>query len=61
VDATDPKNPRVEIQAGTPLPKAISLATIKATPLFADSPLVRQARLSVVPLTDAQSEWLLGQ
>ena len=61
VDTTDPKNPRVEIQAGKPLPKVISLATIKATPLFADSPLVRQARLSVVPLTDAQSQWLLGQ
>src|SRR6185503_18165418 len=43
VDSTDPKNPRVEIQAGKLLPKAISLATIKATPLFADSPLVRQA------------------
>lgn len=36
------------------LPKAVSLATLKAMPLFADSPLVRQGRLSVVPLTAAQ-------
>jgi predicted RNA-binding protein with PUA-like domain len=36
------------------LPKAVSLATLKAMPLFADSPLVRQGRLSVVPVTAAQ-------
>lgn len=54
VDASDPKNPQVEIQAGKPLAKAVSLAAIKASRLFADSPLVRQGRLSVVPLTPAQ-------
>ena len=58
VDAGDPRNPRVEIQAGAPLPKPVSLAEIKANPLFADSPLVRQARLSVVPLTAAQYQAL---
>ena len=36
------------------LPKAVTLGTLKAMPLFADSPLVRQGRLSVVPLTAAQ-------
>lgn len=58
VDASDEKNPRVKIKAGKPLSKAISLAEIKANKLFADSPLVRQGRLSVVPLTDAQHKAL---
>jgi predicted RNA-binding protein with PUA-like domain len=60
VDTADPRNPRVEIQAGKPLPKAVSLAAIKANKLFADSPLIRQARLSVVPLTDEQLQWLMN-
>ena len=59
-DASDPKNPRVKIKAGKPLPKPITLAEIKAHKLFADSPLARQGRLSVVPLTDKQYEFLLG-
>jgi predicted RNA-binding protein with PUA-like domain len=61
VNDSDPKNPQVEIQAGKPLPKPVSLAEIKANKLFADSPLVRQGRLSVVPLTQAQYEALVGQ
>ena len=60
-DASDEKNPRVKIKAGKPLPKPVSLAEIKANKLFADSPLVRQGRLSVVPLTDAQHGLLLGR
>ena len=54
VDASNPKNPKVEIQAGKPLPKPVTLAEIKANKLFAASPLVRQGRLSVVPLTPEQ-------
>jgi len=60
VDASDPKNPVVTIKAGRPLAKPISLAEIKATDVFADSPLVRQGRLSVVPLTKAQHRALTG-
>ncbi len=60
VDASNPKNPAVELKAGKPLAKAISLAQIKSNKLFADSPLVRQGRLSVVPLTDAQYKFLAG-
>lgn len=59
-DASDPKKPRVEIQAGNALAKPVSLADIKANSLFADSPLVRQGRLSVVPLTPAQYKALAG-
>jgi len=54
VDASDPKNPRVKIKAGKPLSKPVTLAEIKSSKLFADSPLVRQGRLSVVPLSEAQ-------
>jgi predicted RNA-binding protein with PUA-like domain len=60
VDTTDAKNPRVKIKAGKPLPKAIALAEIKSKKLFADSPLVRQGRLSVVPLSEEQYRFLLG-
>jgi predicted RNA-binding protein with PUA-like domain len=60
VDASDPKNPAVEIKAGKALAKPVSLAQIKASALFADSPLVRQGRLSVVPLTKAQHKMLTG-
>lgn len=59
-DVSDPKNPHVKIKAGKPLPKPITLAEIKSHKLFTDSPLVRQGRLSVVPLTDKQYEFLLG-
>jgi predicted RNA-binding protein with PUA-like domain len=59
-DAADPKNPRVKIKAGKPLLNPVTLAVIKANKLFADSPLVRQGRLSVVPLTDKQYEFLAG-
>ena len=54
VDASNPKNPVVKIKAGKALAKPATLAQIKANALFADSPLVRQGRLSVVPLTKAQ-------
>jgi predicted RNA-binding protein with PUA-like domain len=60
VDASDPRNPRVEIKAGKTLAKQISLAQIKANKLFVDSPLVRMGRLSVVPLTAAQYKFLTG-
>src|SRR5271156_5790927 len=54
VDTSDPKRPLVKITTGKPLAKPISLAEIKANKLFAASPLVRQGRLSVVPLTAEQ-------
>ena len=54
VDLSNPKDPAVKIQAGKPIAKPLSLAQIKSNKLFADSPLVRQGRLSVVPLSAAQ-------
>jgi predicted RNA-binding protein with PUA-like domain len=61
VQGSDGKDPRVKIKAGKPLPKAVSLATIKANKLFADSPLVRQGRLSVVPLSAEQYRYMTGE
>jgi predicted RNA-binding protein with PUA-like domain len=61
VDASDAKNPRVEIKFGRAIPQPLSLADIKQNKKFADSPLVRQARLSVVPLTDEQYQILTGK
>ena len=60
VDASDPKNPRVKIKAGKAV-KPVTLAEVKANKLFADSPLVRQGRLSVVPLNAAQYKFLTGE
>jgi predicted RNA-binding protein with PUA-like domain len=60
VDASDPKKPQVKIKAGKAIANPISLEQIKANKLFADSPLVRQGRLSVVPLTKEQYKFLAG-
>jgi predicted RNA-binding protein with PUA-like domain len=58
VEVKDPKKPQVKVKAGKALKKPVTLAEIKANKLFADSPLVRIGRLSVVPLTDAQFKFL---
>jgi predicted RNA-binding protein with PUA-like domain len=44
----------IDIQAGGRLPRPVRLDQIKADGRFADSPLVRMGRLSVVALTDEQ-------
>jgi predicted RNA-binding protein with PUA-like domain len=61
VKVTDLKLPVVEIKAGKSIAEPKSLAEIKSQKLFNDSPLVRQGRLSVVPLSAAQYEWLAGK
>ena len=58
VDNGDVRNPRVTIRAGKKL-NPVTLAEIKANKLFSDSPLLRQGRLSVVPLSQAQHKFLL--
>jgi predicted RNA-binding protein with PUA-like domain len=50
----------VDLAAVARLPRTVTLKEIKAMPLFADSPLVRQGRLSVVPLTAPQWKALTG-
>ena len=59
VDAADPKKPVVKIKAGKAIATPKTLAEIKANKLFVDSPLVNIGRLSVVPLTKVQYDWLV--
>jgi predicted RNA-binding protein with PUA-like domain len=61
VDPSDPSNPRVTIRVGKVITKPVTLAEAKANNLFSESPLVRQGRLSVVPLNQAQYEFLTGE
>jgi predicted RNA-binding protein with PUA-like domain len=60
VDASEPSKPIVKVKVGERLKKPKTLAEVKAEKLFADSPLVRIGRLSVVPLTEKQWEWFLS-
>jgi len=61
VDASDARNPQVKIKVGKAIAKPVTLADVKASTVFADSPLVRQGRLSVVPLNEAQYKFLTGE
>jgi predicted RNA-binding protein with PUA-like domain len=51
----------VDVRADALLPRPVPLATLRTDPRFADSPLIRQSRLSVVPLTDEQWAALLAR
>src|SRR5260221_6378135 len=56
VDSSDPKNPLVKIKVGKANAKPVTLAEAQGNQLFRESPLVRQRRLSVVPLDEAPVE-----
>jgi predicted RNA-binding protein with PUA-like domain len=58
VDASDPRNPLVRIKAVKRLQREKPLAEIREAGVFKGSILFRQFRLSVVPLTDEQYDWL---
>jgi predicted RNA-binding protein with PUA-like domain len=56
----DPKDaaqrfPAVDVVPVEPLKRPVTLATIKTDPVLADMELIRQSRLSVAPVRDA--EW----
>jgi predicted RNA-binding protein with PUA-like domain len=55
----DPRLVVVDLRAGTPLKTPVPLADLKAARVFAGSPLVRQGRLSVVPLTREQWDFVV--
>ncbi len=59
VDATDPRNPLVRIQAHKRLKTPKTLAAMREAGVFKDSILFRQFRLSVVPLSEEQLDWLV--
>jgi predicted RNA-binding protein with PUA-like domain len=56
----DPKLAVVDVEVDRRLPKTVSLAAVKADPTFADLGLVRQSRLSVIPVPEAQWKKLLA-
>ena len=51
-DAGDDRLVVVDVSADAVLPTPVTLAAIKADPAFADLALVRQGRLSVVPVPE---------
>lgn len=53
----DPRWECVDIRAVAPFPRPVSLDTIKADPRLAEMVLVKNSRLSVQPVTDA--EWTI--
>jgi len=61
VDTADERNPQVKIKVGKALAKPVTLAAAKASDIFSESPLVRQGRLSVVPLNEKQYKFLTGE
>ncbi len=60
VDPTDPTVPIVRVKVGKRLKSPKTLDQIRGEKKFADSPLIKIGRLSVVPLTEAQWKWFLG-
>ena len=60
-DPADPGGKRVlvDLSAAEPLPNPVPLSDLKGAAHFADSPLLRMSRLSVVPLTEEQYRELL--
>ena len=59
-DPNDPAWVVFEVRPKKALAEPVGLEAIKAHPAFADSPLVKMGRLSVVPLTPAQWKVLLA-
>jgi predicted RNA-binding protein with PUA-like domain len=60
-DPTDKsgKSVTVDVAAVEPVKKPVTLAAIKADPTFADFKLVRQSRLSVVPVSEAHAKLIV--
>jgi predicted RNA-binding protein with PUA-like domain len=55
----DPKTPLVRLKAGKRLQREKPLAEIRDAAVFHGSILFRQFRLSVVPISNEQLDWLL--
>lgn len=59
LDPNDGKTPLVRLKAGKRLKRERSLAEMRDAGVFQGSLLFRQFRLSVVPLTEEQYDWLV--
>ena len=58
-DPDDPKIPIVRLKVGKRLKREKTLAEIREAVVFQSSILFRQFRLSVVPISDEQFNWLV--
>lgn len=60
-DPEDPKTEwvQVDLKPVLALPESVSLATLKATPALKDLMLIRQSRLSVMPVTATQFQTIV--
>lgn len=58
--ADDPKWQCVDVRAVKPLPAPVTLAACKANPKLADMVLVKNSRLSVQPVTEAEWDEVLA-
>lgn len=58
-DADDPRIPIVKLKAGKRLKREKPLTEIREAGVFLGSVMFRQFRLSVVPLSDEQFDWLV--
>jgi predicted RNA-binding protein with PUA-like domain len=58
-DPNDPKTPWVRLKAGKRLKREKPLAEIRQQGVFLGSVMFRQFRLSVVPLSQEQFDWLV--
>lgn len=58
--ADDPKLVVVDVRAIGPLPQPVTLASVKGDPFFAGFALVREPRLSVLPVSAEQWQRLLA-
>ena len=60
-DASDPSGRfvAVELEPERPLARPVTLAAMKAEPVLADMAMIRQSRLSVSPVTDAEWDVIL--
>lgn len=56
----DPRLVAVDVSAGEPLPRPVTLTEVKADPAFNDLGLVRNSRLSVIPVPPALFDRLLA-
>lgn len=59
-DPAHPERTVIDVEIGERLPQPVPLSVLKQHPAFAASPLLRIARLSVVPLEPAQYEAIIA-
>lgn len=60
VDVSDTKHPQIRVKPVKRLKKAKALAEIRGAAVFQNSIMFKQFRLSVVPITEEQYDWIVA-